>query len=81
MEWLNKIIIIKYCDENVRFEGELLNGMINEKGKEYDVYDGYLKFEGEYVNGNKNGKEYINNHLIFEGEYSNGIRNGKGKNI
>ena len=44
-----------------------------------------LKFVGEYLNGEKNGKgkEYYNNGyseiLIFEGEYLKGKRNGKGK--
>ena len=41
-----------------------------------------LIFEGEYLNGNKNGKckEYNDSgDLIFEGEYLNGIKNGKGK--
>ena len=49
--------------------------------KEYDSH-GELKFEGEYLNGKRNGKgkEYNNNgKLIFEGEYLNGKRNGKGK--
>ena len=42
-------------------------------------------FEGEYLNGERNGKgkEYIsslyNVYLKFEGEYLNGKRNGKGK--
>ena len=49
--------------------------------KEYH-YNGKLKFEGEYLNGLRNGKgkEYdILGNLLFEGEYINGIRNGKGK--
>jgi len=36
-----------------------------------------LKFEGEYLNGKRNGKgkEYdIEDNLIFEGEYLNGER-------
>ena len=41
-------------------------------------------FEGEYLNGKRNGKgkEYnINGKLIFQGEYLNGKRwNGKGYN-
>ena len=51
------------------------------KGKEYDLL-GELKFEGDYVNGKKNGKgkEYANGHLVFEGEFLNGNRHGKGKN-
>ena len=46
-------------------------------------YHGHLSFEGEYLNGeiNGKGKEYIINEdeLIFEGKYINGKRNGKGK--
>jgi len=37
-------------------------------------------FEGEYINGEKNGKgkEYYNGELKFEGEYLNGKKwNGK----
>ena len=40
-------------------------------------------FEGEYLNGKRNGKgkEYYfsNGKLKFEGEYLNGERNGNGK--
>ena len=40
-----------------------------------------LEFDGEYMNGLRNGKgkDYDNDKLIFEGEYLNGLRNGKGK--
>jgi len=54
----------------------------NEKGKEYDYYNGKLIFEGEYLNKNRNGKGKEYNYrgkLIFEGEYLDGKRNGKGK--
>ena len=39
------------------------------------------KFEGEYLNGERNGKgkEYYYGKLIYEGEYLNGKWNGKGK--
>ena len=40
-----------------------------------------MKFEGEYLEGKRNGKgkEYYDNTLIFEGEYLNDERwNGKG---
>ena len=39
-------------------------------------------FEGEYKNGEKNGKGkefYRDGKLLFEGEYLNGKRHGKGK--
>ena len=41
-----------------------------------------LIFEGEYSNGERNGKgkEYMNYELIYKGEYFKGKRwNGKGK--
>ena len=48
----------------------------NGKGREYDGFDGSLKYEGEYKNGERNGKgkEYIDGKLIFEGEFLNGKR-------
>ena len=46
----------------------------------YDLKEYYfnrLVFEGEYVNGQKNGKgkeyDWVGN-VIFEGEYLNGVR-------
>ena len=51
--------------------------------KEYNWFNGHLIYEGEYLNGERNGKgkEYNSeDELIFEGEYVNGYRwNGKGK--
>ncbi len=41
-----------------------------------------LRFEGEYINGIRNGKgkeKYKNGKLEFEGEFINRKRNGKGK--
>ena len=59
------------------FDGEYLNGKKwNGKGKEYD-YKCRLKFEGEYLSGERNGKaqEYdYDGKLIFKGEYLNGER-------
>ena len=49
-------------------------------GNEYDDYK--LVFEGEYLNGKRNGKgtEFgYYGKLEFEGEYKEGKRNGKGK--
>ena len=87
-----KLEIIKY---NKKFQKQIKIDLINykfwskkyiefetnEKGKEYDSYTDKLIFEGEYLNGQRNGKgkEYEKNKLIFEGEYLNGQRNGKGK--
>ena len=50
-------------------------------GKEYNC-EGILMFEGNILNGERNGKgKEFNNEgkLIFEGYYLNGKRNGKGK--
>ena len=58
-------------------DGERWNGKI----KEYE-YNNIIKFEGEYLNGKRNGKgkEYRFGDLVFEGEYLDGIRK-KEKNI
>ena len=68
----------KGYDEKGNIIYELING--TGKVKEYDAY-GILIFEGEYLNGKRNGKgkEYYNGKLVFEGEYLYDIRNGKGK--
>ena len=66
---------------------DLKNNIIYElkKGKGFvkEYYNnGKLRFEGEYVNGQRNGKgkEYnYDSKLRFEGEYLNGKKNGKGK--
>ena len=81
-EYINdKIWNSKTFDQNNNIINELKEG----KGyiKEYHDLTGKLIFEGEYLNGERNGKgkEYdaYNGKLIFEGEYLNGKRNGKGK--
>ena len=50
-------------------------------GKEYELDTNILIFEGEYLNGKRNGKgkEYDDGKLEFEGEYLNDKRYGKGK--
>ena len=70
---LNKKYNGKGYDKNGNIIYELING--NGKVKEYDNY-GYLIFEGEYLNGNRNGKgkEYKNGDIVFDGEYENGRR-------
>ena len=49
--------------------------------KEYDCL-GDLIFEGEYLNGERNGKgkEYNFGKIVFEGEYLNGKRIEKRNN-
>ena len=52
----------------------------NREGKEYD-FSGKLLYEGEFLNGKRNGhgKEYYSEQLIFEGEYLEGNKlRGKG---
>ena len=66
-----------------------INGLVeyitkNGKGKikEYNDYNGKLKFEVDYLKGeiNGKGKEFDNNgKLVFEGEYLNGERKEKWK--
>ena len=42
-----------------------------------------MLFEGEYSNGERNGKGklYKDGELVFEGEYLNDMKMEKGKNI
>ena len=64
-------------------KGNITYELINGKGyaKEYSSDNFHLIYEGEYLDGNRNGygKEYQYIHLIYEGEFKNGKRNGKGK--
>ena len=64
------------ADGNIEFE--IKNGV----GRIKEYYNGELIFEGDYLNGERNGKgkEYnYDGELIFEGVYLNGEKNGKGK--
>ena len=73
-----KISITNY----IHFKGYYIIHESNGITKEYNGYDDELIFEGEYLNGKRNGKGkeyYINGKFIFEGEYLNGKRNGRGK--
>ena len=52
----------------------------NGKGKEYNFNTGKLIFEGEYLNGKRNGKgKKYELHLIYDGEFFDDKRQGKGK--
>ena len=78
-EYLNgKLWNVKEYDKDGKIIFEFKDG----KGfcKEYNELN-ILAFEGEYLNGERNGKgkEYnFDEKLEFEGEYLNGKRNGKG---
>ena len=45
----------------------------NRIAREYNIYTDYLLYEGEYLNGKRNGKgkEYVYDKISFEGEYLN----------
>ena len=54
----------------------------NGKGKEYDSWSNKLKYEGDYLEGEKTGFGKIYNEdgiLIYEGELLKGKKRGKGK--
>ena len=72
--------IVGKKDKNVEYIEENNKNMNNAKAKEYDDNE-RLIFEGEYLNGMRNGKgkEYYLGELKYEGEYLNGKKNGKGK--
>ena len=94
----NKIKVRNYQFIKLINEEEYINGKLNEKGFDengniiYQIINGNgikkiydkdkLLFEGEYLNGNLNGKVkkyYGNGNLLFEGTYLNGEKNGMGK--
>ena len=83
----NKLKLVRY---NKNLQNNLSINIINykllseryiiyetkEKGKEYDRYNDRLIYEGEYLNGKRNGygKEYDQNYydiIRYEGEYLN----------
>ena len=61
-------------------EDDTTHELINGKGyiKEYN-FNRKLLFEGEYLNGLRNGKgkEYYYFQIIYDGEYLNGLKSGK----
>ena len=64
------ITIINYKFFSERYIIYESNGI----GKEYNGYDDRLNFEGEYLNGKKNGKGKLysfNKKLLFEGTFLN----------
>ena len=84
-----KLLLIKYnkyyhkimkinIEDYKKTSGKIKIGGINGYGKEYELNNLELIFEGYYKNGKRNGKgkEY-NGYEIFEGEYINGIKTGK----
>ena len=87
-----------FSNGKVKLEGKYVNGVKHgffklynieyievqlwEKQKVENSEFYYLEFEGQYINGERNGKgkeNNIRNILEFEGEYLNGKRNGKGE--
>ena len=73
-----KLWNLKEYDKNNNIINELIDG--NGFIKKFNRF-GKIKYEGEYLNGIKNGKwkEYDCGKLEYEGEYLNGEKNGKGK--
>ena len=82
----------EYHENKKAFSGEYKDGKrINGKGKLYD-YNGNLIFDGDYINGKRNGKvieyyediegnpEQDSNLLVkYEGRYIDDQKNGEGK--
>ena len=61
-------------EDCLEYEGEYLNGKRNGKGKEYFLYSGEIKFEGEFLNDQIwNGRGFTKNkEVLYE------IKDGKG---
>ena len=80
MKNLNGLMKEYYDKNNIKFEGEYLNGKRNGKGKEFDK-KGNLIFEGEYLDGKRNGKgkEYFIKKLRVDDEEKRGRGRGRGR--
>ena len=82
-----KITLFNY--KNVSGKYIIYVGKGKGKGKEFKGVNDRLIYEGEFLNGERNGKGKEYNYsfcfnktlVIFEGEYLHGKRNGKGKEI
>ncbi len=73
---LQKIIGVNINDYKKKSGKYKIIGL-NGKGREYILDKNILIFEGEYLNGKRNGKGkeyYLNGSLLFEGEYMHGKR-------
>ena len=70
----------KWNGKGYDINGNIIYELNNGKGfvKEYNIYNDKLLYEGEYLDGKRNGKgkEYniYNGKLIYEGEFVNGKR-------
>ena len=85
IEESQKLILVRYnksIQKNLNisiinykhFSGRYIIYELNGFRKEYYGYNDTLIFEGEHLNGKRNGKgkEYKYGKIIFEGEYLNG---------
>ena len=80
---LQNILNIKLINYKF-YSGKSIIYELNGKAKEYNEVEDFIEFEGDCLNGKRNGKGkeyYFDGNLRFEGEYLNGKRNGKGKEI
>ena len=79
-KYLQKNMNINIIDYK-RFSGKYTIFENKIKGKTYNAYNNNVIYEGEFLNGEKNGKgkEYNGmGHLVFEGEFLHGKRNEYG---
>ena len=69
----------KWNGKGYDINGNIIYELSNGKGlvKEYNIYNNKILYEGEYLDGKRNGKgkEYdFNGKLIYDGEFVNGKR-------
>ena len=85
MAYYNKILQSNLGKSLINYKilsGKYIIYETNTRAKIYNAYNDEIIYEGEYLNGRKNGKgkEYYDNSVLkFEGGYLNNKRNGKGK--
>ena len=83
-ELLYKSSNLNESNFNIKYLGKDIYIIQDKNGKTKEYYNGYLIYEGEYLNDKRNGKgkEFENDKIIFAGEYKDGKRwNGKLKGL
>ena len=77
-EYLNQL---KWTGKEYDMNNNIISEIKDGKGNIKEFLFTNERFEGEYLNGKRNGKGKVYDfecNVVFEGEYLNGERNGKG---
>ena len=78
--WTGRVIVYSDKKKTVPlYEGRLEDGLLEEKGKEYDS-NGIISYEGDFLHGQRSGQgtAYRNGLLSYKGDFLAGVPSGNG---